>query len=219
MRIDQIAKWQNLITTDTNFEELLENLEFRSKVVSIFRDERLSKVRKAHYEDVLRISNYYIEQLSSYKKKDPIERIEIQGKFYTFSTDRKHWSTGQIIDMKNLGRLELINEPQKLLAIFYIEEGLEYCEEEKNKIINPNEVREELFRLHFPWQEYLNFQGFFLHNLEQRKIAIMAVKTSKAIAQMRTNQKVMNGSYGQRLLFKLQRICALVLKRLRNNRM
>ena len=213
MRIDQIAKWQNLVTADVNLEELLDNLEFRAKVVSIFRDEMLSKVRKSDVEDVLRVSNYYIDLLSTYKKALPSERIEIQGKVYTFSTNRQHWATGQIIDLKNMTKSELMNEPQKLLAIFYIEEGLEYCQEEKGKIINPNSEREEIFRLNFPWQEYLNFQGFFLQNLEQRKVAIMAVKTARAIAQTRRIQKEMSGTYGQRLSFKLQKICGLVLKK------
>lgn len=217
MRIDQLAKWQNLVTTDVKLEELLENLDFRAKIVSMFRDEPLSKVRKSHVEDVLRISNYYIDLLSTYKKSNPAERIEINGKFYTFSLNRQHWSTGQIIDFKNLTKSELINKPQKMLAIFYVEEGMDYCQEEKNKIINPNSEREELFRMYFPWQEYLNFQGFFLHNLEQRKLAIMGVKTARAIAQMKKIQKEMSGSFGQRLLYKLRKICGFQSKRLQGN--
>jgi hypothetical protein len=213
MRIDQLAKWQNLVTADVKLEELLENLEFRAKVVSIFRDEMLSKVRKSHIEDVLRISNHYIDLLSTYKKSDPSERIEINGKFYTFSTNRQHWSTGQIIDLKNMSKSELLNEPQKLLAIFYIEEGLEYCQEEKSKVINPNSEREELFRLHFPWQEYLNFQGFFLHNLDKRKLAIMGVKTARVMATMKKQQKEMSGTYGQRLWYKLLKICGFQSKK------
>jgi hypothetical protein len=213
MRIDQLAKWQNLVTADVKLEELLDNLEFRAKVVSIFRDEMLSKVRKSHVEDVLRISNHYIDLLSTYKKSEPTERIEIQGKVYTFSTNRQHWSTGQIIDLKNMSKSELLNEPQKLLAIFYVEEGMEYCQEEKNKVINPNSEREELFRLHFPWQEYLNFQGFFLHNLDKRKLAIMGVKTARAMATMRTQQKEMSGSYGRRLWYKLLKICGFQSKK------
>jgi hypothetical protein len=210
MRIDQLAKWQNLVTADVKLEELLDNLEFRAKVVSIFRDEMLSKVRKSHVEDVLRISNHYIDLLSTYKKSTPSERIEINGKVYIFSTNRQHWSTGQIIDLKNMSKNELLNEPQKLLAIFYVEDGFDYCQEEKNKIINPNSEREELFRLHFPWQEYLNFQGFFLLNLDKRKLAIMGVKTARAIATMKMQQKEMSGSYGQRLWYKLRKICGLV---------
>ena len=213
MRIDQLSKWQNLVTADVKLEELLDNLEFRAKVVSIFRDEMLSKVRKSHVEDVLRISNHYIDLLSTYKKATPIERIEIQGKVYTFSTNRQHWSTGQIIDLKNMSKSELLNEPQKLLAIFYVEENMEYCQEEKNKVINPNSEREELFRLHFPWQEYLNFQGFFLHNLDKRKLAIMGVKTARAIATMKMQQKEMSGTYGQRLSYKLRKICGFQLKK------
>jgi L-lysine 2,3-aminomutase len=213
MRIDQLAKWQNLVTADVKLEELLENLEFRAKVVSIFRDEMLSKVRKSHVEDVLRISNYYIDLLSTYKKSDPAERIEIQGNVYTFSKNRNHWESGQIIDLKNMSKSELLNEPQKLLAIFYIEDGLEYCQEEKNKIINPNSEREELFRLHFPWQEYLNFQGFFLHNLDKRKLAIMGVKTARAMKIMREQQKEMSGTYGQRLWYNLRKICGFQSKK------
>jgi hypothetical protein len=213
MRIDQIAKWQNLVTADTNFDELLENLDFRAKVVSMFRDEPLSKVRKSHVDDVLRISNYYIDLLSTYKKSDPAERIEINGKVYTFSLNINDWSTGQIIDFKNLSKSELISEPQKMLAIFYIEEGMEYCQEERGKIINPNSEREELFRMYFPWQEYLNFQGFFLHNLNERKIAIMGVKTARAIAQAKKIQKEMSGTYGLRLWYKLLKICGLVSKK------
>jgi hypothetical protein len=213
MRIDQLTKWQNLVTADVKLEELLDNLEFCAKVVSIFRDEMLSKVRKSHVEDVLRISNHYIDLLSTYKKSNPAERIEIQGKVYTFSTNRQHWSTGQIIDLKNMSKSELLNEPQKLLAIFYIEEGLEYCQEEKNKIINPNSEREELFRLYFPWQEYLNFQGFFLHNLDKRKLAIMGVKTARVITTMKKQQKEMSGTYGQRLWYKLLKICGFQSKK------
>jgi hypothetical protein len=173
----------------------------------------LSKVRKSHVEDVLRISNHYIDLLSTYKKSDPSERIEIQGKVYTFSTNRQHWSTGQIIDLKNMSKSELLNEPQKLLAIFYVEEGLEYCQEEKNKVINPNSEREELFRMHFPWQEYLNFQGFFLLNLDKRKLAIMGVKTARAIATMKMQQKEMSGTFGQRLSYKLRKICGFQSKK------
>jgi hypothetical protein len=213
MRIDQLAKWQNLVTGDEKLDDLLNNLEFRAKVVSIFRDEMLSKVRRSHLEDVLRISNHYIDLLSTYKKSTPSERIEINGKVYTFSTNRQHWSTGQIIDLKNMSKNELLNEPQKLLAIFYVEEGFEYCQEEKNKIINPNSEREELFRLHFPWQEYLNFQGFFLHNLDNRKLAIMGVKTARVMATMKKQQKEMSGTYGRRLWYKLLKICGFQSKK------
>ena len=216
MRIDQIAKWQQLITDDMNLNELLSNLEFRCRVVSIFRDITISKARSADVEDVIRISNHYIEKLASYEKKQPAERIEIDGKTFVFNTNRNAWKTGQIIDLKMLPIETIINEPQKMLAIMYIEEGMTYCQEVDGVVVNPNTDREELFRMHFPWQELLNFQGFFLHNLEQRKIAIMAIQTARMIAVMKKQQ--MTGSRGRRYSFNwlktlIQRLTASLRKR------
>jgi len=172
-------------------EGLMENLKFRAKVVSLFREIPYNQVRKSDVEDVIRISNYYLETLLTYKIQEPTGVVTIQGVTYTFNKDRAKWTTGQVIDAKMLTAQDIKENPERLLAIFYLNGAYD----------GDNKEREQLFAEHFQALEFWNFINFFLLNYEERKLAILSLMTARAMAMTRKQNREtrrMIGSYGRR---------------------
>jgi hypothetical protein len=137
--------------------------------------------------------------LAQYKSSDPVGTVEIEGKKYSFNKDFNLITTGQIIDLKLIE--DIASDPCKAVAICYIEAGLDYCEEDsKGRITNPTDVRYNLFKEHFPGDEFLNFFGFFLREYETRSRAILAIQTLKTMKmkmEMDQELRIANGSLGQ----------------------
>jgi len=87
-------------------------------------------------------------------------------------------------------------------VICYIEEGMEYCQkDDRGVVLNPNEKREALFKERFPGDEFLNFFGFFLHEYESRRNAILALQVvrmeAQRIAIMKKVRQTASGLHGQ----------------------
>ena len=201
-RPDQLVKWLHIAPfIQEKNEEFSKLLDFQVQLISIFSDLPMNKVRKGHIDDVLRISAHLITMLSSYKQQEPAERVEIEGKWYTFEKDFALISTGQIVDLK---LIENVHEtPHEALAILYIDEGMEYCQEDdRGKVLNPNNKREEIFKRSFPGDEFLNVFAFFLHSSKQRKLAMLGIQLMRIEIQKRrihqSLSQTVNGSAGQR---------------------
>lgn len=199
IKIKQLSQFIDLIG-ETDLSGLMENLNFRAKVVSIFREIPYEQVRKSDVEDVIRISNFYLETLLSYKPELPKEKILIDGKWYVFNPDRNKWTTGQVIDAKMLSLEDLKENPEKLLAIFYL----------NGEYDGDNKEREILFSEKFPAVDFWNFYNFFLLNYESRKLAILALMTARAMMMSRKalKQQAMSGTFGQRI-WSLVRSCGV----------
>ena len=196
INIKQLSQFIHLFG-ETKLEGLIENLLFRAKVVSIFREVPYEHVRKSDVEDVLRISNIYLDTLLSYRVEEPEEQVLIDGKWYKCSLDRNKWTTGQIIDAKMLTPEDIQESPEKLLAIFYLEKEYD----------GNNSEREILFAKKFPPKEFWNFINFFLLNYESRKVAILGLMTARAMMTSRQAMKeqAKNGSFGRRIWKRFQR--------------
>ena len=62
----------------------------------------------------------------------------------------------------------------------YVEDSIEYChEDDRGRVLNPNDVRHKLFKEHFPGDEFLNFYAFFLDILQERKLAILGIQIAR----------------------------------------
>lgn len=189
IKIAQVAKWLKLIEgfTDQKYQDLFNNLEFRAQVVAIMLEMPLVKV-KSHIDidSVLEISEHYISLFNTYRYNEPKELVEVNGQKFRFSKNTGGWSTGQIIDAKLVSVEDLIERPERMLAILYVEDGLKYFQtDDSQQVINPNERRERLFKEHFNGEEFWNFYNFFLSNCESWKLAISGIQ----IARMRIAAK------------------------------
>ena len=208
-RPDQLTKW--IMLTDAMKErkddEWIGMIEFQCQMLSIFSGLSTNKIKKGNIEDVQEASNQLLGMLSQYKSSDPVGTVVIEGKKYNFSKDFSFITTGQIIDLKLIE--DIASDPCKAVAICYIEDGLDYCEEDsKGRIVNPTDVRYNLFKEHFPGDEFLNFFGFFLHEYERRSHAILAIQTLKTMKMnLEINQelKIANGSLGRRSFIDYQK--------------
>lgn len=188
IKIAQIAKWLKLLEgfNEAQYRKLLDNLGFRAQVVAIMHDTTISQAKRMDVDDILYLSNHYIELLASYKYHPPKETIEVAGQKFYFSRSFGKWSTGQIIDAKLLTADDLLMHPERLLAMMYVEQGMLYGQEDEHQsIINPNQRREQLFKEHFDGEEFWNFYNFFLSNYESWKLAITGIQ----IARMRIARK------------------------------
>ena len=169
---DQLTKWIMLADAIKDNENenrsFVQMIEFQCQVLSIFSGQSVNKIKKGNIDDVQAAANAMLEVLGAYKSSEPLGKVTIEGKNYIFEKDFAHITTGQIIDLKLIENIA--EDPCKALAICYVEEGFDYCQEDsKGRVVNPTAIRYELFKKHFPGDEFLNYFGFFLHNYEQRK--------------------------------------------------
>jgi len=220
---DQLTKWLMLAPViQENNKELSNMLDFHCQLISIFTGLSMSQVRKAHIDDILDLAKKLLEMLANFKTTEPSGIVTIEGKRYVFEKNFEYISTGQIIDLKLIE--DLAQSPAEALAICYIEEGMEYCQEDaRGKVLNPNKKREEIFKRSFPGDEFLNFFSFFLSESKRRNLAILGIQTAR---MMETNRKLMkelseiqNGSLGQRYFSAWQKAWVKMSIRLRGSRM
>jgi hypothetical protein len=198
---DVMYKW--MLVSDTistiNEKSLTEILEFHCQLVSIFSGMAINKVKRAVPDSIMEASKHIFTILSQYEKQEPQEVIEIEGKKFRLEKNFGHVTTGQIIDLKLIE--DISADPWAPLAIMYVEDGMEYCQEDdRGRVLNPNDVRHKLFKEHFPGDEFLNFYAFFLNSLEERSLAILGIQTVRMMMQrmiMEQELQIQSGSSGQ----------------------
>ena len=204
---EQIAKWLMIAPVfEESKNDLSASLDFQCQLISIFSGMSVNKVRKAHIDDVLACTTHILTMLGTYKQKEtPAGRVEINGQVYVFTPDISVMSTGQIIDLKLIESVQ--EDPCAALAICYIEDGMEYCQEDdRGKVLNPSSKRKEIFKSAFPGDEFIDFFAFFLRQSELRKLAMLGIqlmrtqeqtKILKETTQAQMKEMIQSGSSGQ----------------------
>lgn len=222
-RPDQLTKWIMLADAmkERNDDEWLGMIEFQCQLLSIFSGLSINKIKKGNIEDVQTASNSLFAMLSEYKSDEPLGMVEIEGKKFVFQKDFRFITTGQIIDLKLIE--DIASDPCKAVAICYIENGLDYCEEDsKGRVMNPNDVRYKIFKEHFPGEEFLNFFSFFLREYEKRSHAISAIqqlKTMLTTKEVIQESEIQTGLYGRLFYIDYQKKWDKVWKRLQKDLM
>lgn len=187
-----VTKWLKLMENfkEEKYNAILENLQFRVQVVSIFLDMTLSQARRIDVSDLMDISEHYIKLMASFEYREPDCKVTVNGREYLASKNYGEWSTGQIIDVKILKEEDFYWHPERFLAIMFVESDLFYCQEDsRGAIINPNSQREKIFKDYFPADELWRFYGFFLRNYTSWRLAIMGIQTARTMIQTRKIEK------------------------------
>jgi hypothetical protein len=186
-----MAKWLMIAPVyNEAAEDLMTSLDFQCQLISIFSGLSVNKVRKAHIDDVLACTKHIIAMLSTYIQKElPTGRVVIDGVTYLFEPDISVMSTGQVIDLKLIESVQ--EDPCAALAICYIEEGMEYAQEDhRGKVLNPSSKRKEIFKKAFPGDEFIDFFAFFLQQSQLRKLAILEIQLIRAKQQTKMLNKI-----------------------------
>jgi len=187
---DMMAKWLMIAPVyQEAAEDMMTSLDFQCQLISIFSGLSTGQVRRAHVDDVMHCSKHILELLGTYKQKDkPTGRVVIDGVTYLYEPDISVMSTGQIIDLKLIE--SVAEDPCAALAICYIEEGMEYAQEDhRGKVLNPSSKRKEIFKRSFPGDEFIDFFAFFLQQSKQRKLAILQIQLMRTQEQMKMLKK------------------------------
>lgn len=204
---EQMAKWLMIAPVfEESKNDLSASLDFQCQLISIFSGLSVNKVRKAHIDDVLACTTHILQMLATYKQKEtPTGRVEIDGQMYVFTPDISVMTTGQIIDLKLIESVQ--EDPCAALAICYVEDGMEYCQEDnRGKVLNPSAKRKEIFKRSFPGDEFIDFFAFFLRQSELRKLAMLGIqlmktqeqtKILKETTQAQMKEMIQSGSFGQ----------------------
>jgi hypothetical protein len=196
---DQLVKWLMLaeVIKDKKEDDLFQMLDFQCQLISIFSGLTVSKVKQLAINDVHRLAGHCTRMLSSYEYAEPLGQVTINGQRYVFEKDFRLITTGQIIDLKLID--DVASDPVQALAICYVEEGMEYCQEDsRGRVLNPNDKRYQAFKEEFDGVEFMNFFGFFLRESEKRKDAILAIQTIRTMMnQRKAMSTIRNGSPGQ----------------------
>jgi hypothetical protein len=196
---DQMTKWLMMAEAmKDQKDDITQFLIFQCQLLSLFSGESINKIKRADVNSIQDASAHMLKLLTSYQYQEPKESITIQGKEYVFEKNFGHVSTGQIIDLKLIE--DISQDPCQALAIMYVEKGMEYCQEDdRGRVLNPNENRYKLFKEHFPGDEFLNFFSFFLDLSEKRRMAILGIQTARAkmeMMQIAQDQQIRSGLIG-----------------------
>lgn len=197
---EQMTRWLMMAEAmKEQKDDITQFLIFQCQLLSLFSGESITKIKKADVDSIQEASSHMLKILTSYQYQEPKEIITIEGKEYRFEKNFGHVSTGQIIDLKLIE--DISQDPCQALAIMYVERGMEYCQEDdRGRILNPNDKRYELFKQHFPGDEFLNFFSFFLDLSEKRKLAILGIQMARSRMEMMMAEqelKIQSGSIGQ----------------------
>lgn len=216
---DQLVKWLMLaeVIKDKKEDDLFQMLDFQCQLISIFSGLTVSKVKQLAINDVHRLAGHCIRMLSSYEYAEPLGQVTINGQRYVFEKDFRLITTGQIIDLKLID--DVASDPVQALAICYVEEGMEYCQEDdRGRVLNPNDKRYQAFKEEFDGVEFMNFFGFFLRESEKRKDAILAIQTIRTMMnQKKALSTIRNGSPGQESFSDLDKSLEQALTQSLNN--
>lgn len=218
---DQLVKWLMLaeVIKDKKEDDLFQMLDFQCQLISIFSGLTVSKVKQLGINDVHRLAGHCSRMLSSYEYAEPLGQVTINGQRYVFEKDFRLITTGQIIDLKLID--DVASDPVQALAICYVEDGMEYCQEDsRGRVLNPNDKRYQAFKEEFDGVEFMNFFGFFLRESEKRKDAILAIQTIRTMMnQRKAMSTIRNGSPGQESFSDLDKNLEQALTQSLNNRM
>ena len=219
---DQMAKWLMMAEAmKEQKDDITQFLIFQCQLLSLFSGESINKIKRADVNSIQDASAHMLKILTSYNYQEPNEFITIQGKEFRFEKNFGHVSTGQIIDLKLIE--DISQDPCQALAIMYVEKGMEYCQEDdRGRLLNPNENRYKLFKEHFPGDEFLNFFSFFLDLSEKRRMAILGIQTARVkmeMMQIAQSQKIQSGLIGQLSYIDYPKKWESVWTKLRNNLM
>jgi hypothetical protein len=196
---EQMTRWLMMAEAmKDNKDDITQFLIFQCQLLSLFSGESISKIKRADVDSIQEASSHMLKLLTSYHYQEPKEYITIQGQEYRFEKTFGHVSTGQIIDLKLIE--DISQDPCQALAIMYVERGMEYYQEDdRGRVLNPNEKRYKVFKDHFPGDEFLNFFSFFLDLSEKRKLAILGIQMARQRMEMmkiEQDLKIQNGLIG-----------------------
>ena len=197
---DQMTRWLLMAEAmKDQKDDITQLLIFQCQLLSSFSGESINKIKTADIESIQVASNHLLQLLVSYKYQEPKSEIEVNGKVYYFEKNFARVSTGQIIDLKLIE--DISQDPCQALSIMYIEKGMEYCQEDdRSRVLNPNDQRHKEFKEHFPGDEFLNFFSFFLDLSEKRKLAILGIQMARQrmeMMMMEQDLKIQSGLVGQ----------------------
>jgi hypothetical protein len=220
---EQMTRWLMMAEAmkEQRDDDITQLLIFQCQLLSLFSGESINKIKRADIESIQVAANHLLQLLVTYKYQEPQPEIEVNGKVYCFEKIFGYVSTGQIIDLKLIE--DISQDPCQALAIMYVEKGMEYCQEDdRGRVLNPNEVRYKEFKENFPGDEFLNFFSFFLDLSDKRRLAILGIQMARQrmeMMMMEQDLKIQSGSVGQLSFIDYPKKWESVWQRLHNSLM
>ena len=161
----------------------------KCKHVSMYSGVDISEVKRMDVNDINKVFNHCINELTKYTKKEPPKELTLNGTTYCL-IELNEQTGGWLIDYEAQSELFESN-PEKWVAMAYIEKGKQYGDV-------PNGEREQVFLEHFPARVMFDLSDFFLlkyHTYLNATVLLMTkrLKMRKTIRTMfrkrkRTNQ-------------------------------
>ena len=135
-------------------------IEERINLVSKWQDIKPLEVEKMHIKTINELVHHILIIVSSYKSKPPRERISN----LTHRTDYLSFSAGH---WKHIETIDFNSKPSYFMALFYIEEGLNYGHEKKVgrhiEVVNTVKDRANVITNNSNLSELIDLLSFFLN--------------------------------------------------------
>lgn len=142
---------------DLEYIRLKEKLMITSELTGL----PLTTLRTWTLQSLNDVFNTITATLSKYTERAVPTEIKYGDQIYTFiAQDFGTVPVGWVIDVSVA---DFKKYPSKMAAMCYIEKGMSYGEtDEHGNIINPNDVRMEVFEANMPLDRFIDLSGFFL---------------------------------------------------------
>ncbi len=143
------------------------------KVVAAVSEVPESELMRCDMVAIKKSFLHIIETANRIKKEPPKEVKLGNGKTYVFDQDFNGmaWTAGRYIDADN-NSIEIEKEPEKLIAICYIEKGSVYGD-------HPLQARAQVMKEYFRGSDFVDVYAFFLTKYEKLTPAYLVLQIAR----------------------------------------
>lgn len=167
----------------------LERPTIREKIkfISDWTDIPASELNEMKVSSLNELASAILKVVSDFKPTLPKKELKINGRKYTF--------VGRFSEMSASWH-ELVRQsdfeenPIRMASLCYIEKGMEYAEKGKNDTIkNPTSERDKTFTSHFPLDEYLCLNAFFLQKFKEWHVSLKQLERVRKLEKTTIQDK------------------------------
>jgi len=154
--------------------------------VSEFAKLHPTAVAQLPFADLKKYYTHCVSLFNGFGLQAPAKEIEINGKHYEL-INLKSPPTGWVMDC-DLSDFQ--KDPVRLACLCYVPKGTRYGEvDENDNLKHPASERHEDFTAHFPLEQFIYLQAFFLRRYAKYEARYMAIERLKRKAR-RFKQKI-----------------------------
>jgi len=181
----RITHFNGLLELDS-IDQVRPSIGDKIRVINLFTDVPVDILRTYQVPGLNKVFHQIKKVCDTYHPKPfPPHQLIFEGQKYNLVSDFSKMPTGWFAD---LSAFKFKDEPARLAALCYIEDGMIYAQMDKNKnILNLSGDRMKVFEKHMKLNHYIDLSSFFLRIYVEWKGS--SIQTEKRIEELTRMKK------------------------------